>query len=134
MGSILTNVHDVARIEVTTPRLLMGAGCYTADVRISTADGALFEVTCFADRPELVTPADQGMRDFGRKALDITQAYLPPDSGITEHEAFKQLLALIDTHPAMLALSLAAEPTAAQAPIEPAPVAAEAAAEDLVPF
>lgn len=45
------------------------------------------------------------LADFARRALFITQRYLPPDSGVTQDEAFGELLALIDTHPALIAMS-----------------------------
>lgn len=131
MTLISINVHSVTSIEVTRPKPLSGGGTHTADVKITNGDGTLFEVTCFADTPEPLTLADNGLGDFARKALEITQRHLllPPDSGLTEHVAFNELLALIDTHPAAIALSNAPKPRPAE---ENAPV--PAMAEDEEPF
>lgn len=44
------------------------------------------------------------LEDFAWKALAIVANYLPPDSGVSQDEAFNDLLALIDTHPALIQL------------------------------
>ena len=44
------------------------------------------------------------LEDFAWKAHTIIANYLPPDSGISQDEAFNDLLALIDTHPAIFKL------------------------------
>jgi hypothetical protein len=55
-------------------------------------------------------PPKPDYEGFAKQALAIIQKYLPSDSGVTEGAAFSELLALIDTHPALIALSKAGKP------------------------
>jgi hypothetical protein len=61
---------------------------------------------CLAEaRVDEGTSGAPTLKDFASRALAIVQDYLPPDSGISEQQAFGALLELIDTHPALIALS-----------------------------
>lgn len=49
-----------------------------------------------APRPTTRSGTPRSAEDLIRDCLSVIRAYLPPDSAITEHECFEELLTILD--------------------------------------